>query len=295
MFFKSEFKKIAIAAVIAFLLLIGIYSSHAAEITSLSATAYTDYGNGNGGEVWVTVSADTDIYGISVSLKQTYPVDEKDDDWIPAYSNMYTQGQRTVYPALGAYDGSLKIAEYAIKAEVWFYDADGNPTNNSDDETSTFSVSKTLSTTVPTETQKYPDVSGYAQLSGQYYSGGDIVMSCSVSAYNPLETTIYAAQSIFSHALELSHGGGDTKIREEPTDENGVHVWKEIRSNDPDRDSSYSDSDSGVMTHYRVNLKGNRSATSIVYVKLFVTKVPGVGQDEYKIENTEYFNRHDIR
>ena len=226
-------------------------------------------------------------------MKQTYPVDEEDDDWIPAYSNMYTQGQRTVYPALGAYDGSLKIAEYAIKAEVWFYDADGNPKDVPDTETSTFSISKTLETTVPTETQKYPDVSGYARLSGQYYSGGDIVMSCYASAYNPLETAIYAAQSIFSHALELSHGGGDTKIREEPTDGNGVHVWKEIRSNDPDRDSCYSDSDSGVMTHFDVNLKDNRSATSIVYVKLFVTKVPGVGQDEYVVENSEDFDRND--
>lgn len=292
MFFKSEFKKIAIAVVIASLLLIGIYSSHAAEITSLSATAYTDYGNGNGGEVWVTVSADTDIYGISVSLKQTYPVDEKDDDWIPAYSNMYTQGQRTVYPALGAYDGHMKVAEYAIKAEVWFYDADGNPTNNSDTETSTFSISKTLETSVPTDTQLYPDVLGYASLSGQYYSGGNIVMSCYVSAYNRSETKLHAAQSIFSHSLDR-HG---TKIREEPTDGKGVHDWKEIRSNDPERDSSYSDSDSGVMTHYRVNLpREGQEITSAVYVKLFVTKVPGVGQDEYKIENSEYFNSSDRR
>ena len=286
-------KIIGIALVIGSLLLIGINNnSYSDEITSLSATAYTDFGNG--GEVWVTVSADTDIYGISVSVKQTYPVDEADDDWIPAYSNMYTQGQRTVYPALGAYDGSLKIAEYAIKAEVWFYDADGNPKDVPDTETSTFSVSKTLETTVPTETQKYPDVSGYARLSGQYYSDGDIVMSCYVSAYNPLETAIYAAQSIFSHALELSHGGGDTKIREEPTDGNGVHVWKEIRSNDPDRDSSYSDSDSGVMTHFGVGpFEKNESASSIVYVKLFVTKVPGVGQDEYVVENSEDFDIND--
>ena len=53
-------KIIGIALVIGSLLLIGINNnSYSDEITSLSATAYTDFGNG--GEVWVTVSADTDI------------------------------------------------------------------------------------------------------------------------------------------------------------------------------------------------------------------------------------------
>lgn len=189
-------KIIGIALVIGYLLLIGINNnSYSDEITSLSASAYVDYGSG--GDVWASLSADTDIYFISFSVKQTYPVDDADSDWTIVYSNMYATGKRSVsFEHLGTVDGSLKIAEYSLKAEVWFYDADGNPTNNSDDETTTFSVSKTLSTTVPTETQKYPDVSGYAGLSGQYYSGGDIVMSCSVSAYNPLEITIYAAQSI---------------------------------------------------------------------------------------------------
>ncbi|MDE0637356.1 MAG: hypothetical protein OXI43_16080 [Candidatus Poribacteria bacterium] len=290
MFFKSEFKKIAIAAVIASLLLIGIYSSQA-DITSLSASAYVDYGSG--GDVWASLSADTDIYYISFSVKQTYPVDEADSDWTIVYSNMYATGTRSVsFEHLGTVDGSLKIAEYSLKAVVLFYDADGHARNDSDIETTTFSVSKTLSTTVPRETQKYPHVSGYAQLSGQYYDGNNIVMSCSVYAFNRHEKKIQSAQSIFNHALELSHGGGNTKIREEPTDGNGVHIWKEIRSNDPDRDSSYSDSDSGVMTHFGVGpFKGNHWATLSVYVKLFVGGFDGI--DEYVVENSEDFDIND--
>lgn len=48
------------------------------------------------------------------------------------------------------------------------------------------------------------------------------------------------------------------------------------------------------MTHYGVGpFKKNESATSSVYVKLFVTKVPGVGQDEYVIGNSEDFDIND--
>lgn len=287
----KSMKLIGIALAICSLFLFGILQkSQAAEITSFYA--YGDRDDGSGATFWASLSTDADIYGISFSVKQTYPTADK--DWTQAYSNMYVTGTRSVFENIGSFAGDIKIASYEVKVEVWFYDADGNPTNNSDTETTTFSISKTLKTTVPTETQKYPDVSGHARLSGQYYSGGDIVMSCSVSAGNPLETTIYAAQSIFSHTVDRNPGGTKTKIREEPTDGNGVHIWKEIRSNDPERDSSYSDSDSGVMTHFGVGpFKGNESATSSVYVKLFVTKVPGVGQDEYVIDNSEDFDIND--
>ncbi|RKU07441.1 hypothetical protein C6501_17730 [Candidatus Poribacteria bacterium] len=285
--FRKNFTTIAIAAVIASLLLIGIYSSQADEITSLSASAYTDYGSG--GDIWASLSADADILYIDWSAKQTYPADEADKDWVHVRSSMYSKGTRSVsFEHLGTLDGSLKIAEYSFKAKVWFWDAEKEP----DTETSTFSISKTLSTSVPRETQKYPHVPGYADLSGQYYSGGDIVMSCSVYAYSRSEKKIQSAQSIFNHALNRTPGGAKTKIREEPKDENGVHVWKEIRKNDPERDSSYSDSDSGEMTHFGVGpFRENESASSSVYVRLSVGGFDGT--DEYYIQNSENFDIND--
>lgn len=260
-----------------------VKNSEAAEITSLYASAYIDFGNGSDAYAWL--SADTDIYGISFSVKQTYPVDEADDDWIPAYSNMYATGTRTVSVNLGTYDGSLKIAEYAVKAEVWFYDADGNPTNVSDTDTCTFSLTKHIYTTEPEVTpKKNPSVSGYAQLSGQYYDGRNIVMSCYVYASNSKKTRVWAS-SRFRHVLTENGQTIGVKERDDPLDDEGNLSAKRIGPNFGD----YSNSDS--LPLHVGTFDEDQVVDSDAYVRLVVSG--NGGEDHYLIQNTETFTEDD--
>ena len=63
MFFKSKFKTIAVASVIASLLLIGfVVKSEAASITSISASVPDDWGDG--ANVTAHLSTDEDIHFI---------------------------------------------------------------------------------------------------------------------------------------------------------------------------------------------------------------------------------------
>ncbi|MDE0636470.1 MAG: hypothetical protein OXI43_11540 [Candidatus Poribacteria bacterium] len=172
-----------------------INSGEAAEITSFYVYASTDYGGG--ADFWASLSADADIYFVSFYVKQTYPKPEPNEnrDWIHAYSNMYASGTRSVYENIGSFDGHIKIAEYSVKAEVWFYDADGNPTNVSDTSTTTTSVYKPLFD--PSGYQR-SGVYGYSELTAHYFDGSSIVMDGYVWAYNGTDDTV-AGSGRFRH------------------------------------------------------------------------------------------------
>ncbi|MDE0481044.1 MAG: hypothetical protein OXI67_00570 [Candidatus Poribacteria bacterium] len=128
MFYK-KFTTIAIAAVIASLLLIGVLNnSYAASITSLSVSANTDWGGGS--DFYASLSADEDIRYINWYVKQTYPADEADKDYKHVHTSMHSTGTQSVYVYLGSFDGHIKIAEHDIKAEVTFEDASDSSTTS---------------------------------------------------------------------------------------------------------------------------------------------------------------------
>ncbi len=171
MFFKLKFKTIAIAAVIASLLLVGLNYSEAASITSLSVSANTDWGGGS--DFYASLSADEDIRYINWYVKQTYPADEADKDYKHVHTSMHSTGTQSVYVYLGSFDGHIKIAEHDIKAEVTFEDA-------SDSSTTSTSVYQP----VFKGGYKQTGIHGYSELTAHYYDGSYIVMDGFAWAYN---------------------------------------------------------------------------------------------------------------
>ncbi|RKU17928.1 hypothetical protein C6501_03385 [Candidatus Poribacteria bacterium] len=177
--FRRNFTTIAIAAVIASLLLIGVNNSNAASITSLSVSATTDYGAG--ASISASLSADEDIQFIDWWIKQTYPKPKKDDR---DYKKLFTSspyGGTSISVALGSFDGHIKIAEYSVKAVVWFSDAENN-TFISDTSTTSTSVYKP---DVDSGTKK-TGIYGLSELTSHHFDGSYIVMCGYVYAYNYL-------------------------------------------------------------------------------------------------------------
>ena len=103
---KLKCQTIVIAAVIATLLLIGVNNSEAASITSLSASAYTDYGSG--GSVTASLSADADINYIDWYMKQTYPANEADTDYTHVHTSMHSHGNEKCLCGLRVVYGTHK-------------------------------------------------------------------------------------------------------------------------------------------------------------------------------------------
>jgi hypothetical protein len=171
--FKLKFQTIAIAAVIVSLLLIGVNNSKAGNITSLSASANTDYGSD--ASVSASLSADADISYIDWYVKQTYPADEADTDYTHVHTSMHSHGTRSVSVGLGSYAGHIKIAEYDVKAVVNFSD-------NSDTSTTGVSIYKP----VYESGSKTNGIYGSAELTAHYYDGSSIIMDGYVYAYNDL-------------------------------------------------------------------------------------------------------------
>ena len=173
--FHKKFTTIAIAAVIATLLLIGfVVKSEAASITSLSISAYTDYGSY--GAVYASLSADEDIGYIDWYIKQTYPINDADNDYKHVTTSMYNSGTRSVSVDLGSYRGHIKIAEYDIKAEVTFLDGS--------DATSKASTS--IYKPVYDSGTKETGIYGESELTSHHFDGASIVMCGYVYAYNYL-------------------------------------------------------------------------------------------------------------
>lgn len=165
--FHRIFTTIAIAAVIASLLLIGVNSSHAASITYM----YID--NGASG-CYVSLTADEDIWVINWYVKQTYPKSEADDDYECVHTSGYPAGTTSVYENIGYLEGHIKIAEYSVKAEVIF--------NAGDQDTAV----DTVYVYKPDCESGYKEsgVYGSSTLTAHYFDGSSIVMDGYVHAYN---------------------------------------------------------------------------------------------------------------
>ena len=146
-----------------------ISSSQAAEITSLSAD------NGASG-CYMSLTTDENIWVINWYVKQTYPKSEADSDYEHIHTSMHNAGTRSVYVNIGYLEGHIKIAEYDIKAEVIFENA------NHDNDTATTSVDAYggIYDTGIKETGVY----GSAYLLAHYFNGSAIVMDGGASAYN---------------------------------------------------------------------------------------------------------------
>ena len=170
---KLKCQTIVIAVVIATLLLIGVNNSEAASITSLSASANTDYGSG--ASVTASLSADADINYIDWYMKQTYPANEADTDYTHVHTSMHSHGTRSVSVGLGSYTGHIKIAGYDVKAVVDFSDG-------SDKSTTGVSIYKP----VYESGSKTNGIYGSAELTAHYYDGSSIIMDGYVYAYNDL-------------------------------------------------------------------------------------------------------------
>lgn len=166
--FRRNFTTIAIAAVIASLLLIGVNSSHAASITYM----YID--NGASGR-YVSLTADENISVINWYVKQTYPVDQADDDYELVHTSRHPADTTSVYENIGYLEGHIKIAEYSVKAEVFFINAGGLDT-----------AVDTVSVYKPDTEFGYKEsgVLGSSTLTSHYFDGSSIVMDGYVYAYN---------------------------------------------------------------------------------------------------------------
>lgn len=161
----KKFQTIAIAAVIASLLLIGINSSEAASITSLSTYVGDDWGDG--ASVAAHLSTDEDIHFIDWHVDGEYE-----------FTSQHNRGTTWVNVDLGTFTGSLKGEKHSVMAVVQFWefsDATG---------TSDFTVYR------PVENSSWKHgVYGQSVLYSQTYDGSYLSMSCSIQGYNPTTQT----------------------------------------------------------------------------------------------------------
>ncbi|RKU14726.1 hypothetical protein C6501_07770 [Candidatus Poribacteria bacterium] len=177
--------------------------------------------------------------------------------------------------------GSLKGVKRTIKAEVGWLEADG--TSHFATDSYVLRLFESKYTYEPQVTpKKNPSASGYAELTRQYYSGGDIVMECYVSASNSKKGKGIWAYSRFRHTLT----GRDAIESEDPLDDEG-NLDPQLINSDV---GGYSNSD--TLTHPDVGpFEGNDQVTSDAYVRLVVGGFAGA--DHYFIGNSEVFDRND--
>ena len=173
MFFKSKFKTIAIAAVIASLLLIGfVVKSEAAEITSFWVSAHSDSETRDGGDVGASLSTDEDVSLIY------WEITDKDDNIVYSNMSMHNAGTRSVWVNLGSLTGAFKGKKYTCEAIAWFFDED-EETWSSDDDTADFRVYYTKS-----DSGWFEGLHGSADIYSITYDGSSIGMSGSIYGYN---------------------------------------------------------------------------------------------------------------
>lgn len=158
-----------------------------AEITSLSTSAYLDYGSG--GDLWASLTANKDIYVIdwyidNVKIKTT------DHYQSPTISSGHVH--------LDTRTGGIQGVKYWVKAVAWFSDKENN-TFVSDTETSDVRVfaPKVISGTkyprgMP-EHQRGTGIYGSVELTRHYHDGQNIVVSGSVYASNGTTKELNAA------------------------------------------------------------------------------------------------------
>ena len=169
--------------------------------------------------------------------------------------------------------GSLRGTTYEIKAVASFTE---------DGPTATDSYGLTVYAPKFTRTaevipQNNPDVSGYVELTRQYYDGENITIDCKVVAYNFISLGC-KAYSRFKHALT----GRMTIERDHPIDAEGILVPQPI--------GHYLHSDS--LSHPNIGEIGeDERLVSQAYVRLVVNSFNG--EDNWFVDNTEIFTDED--
>ncbi|MYF99803.1 hypothetical protein F4212_11850 [Candidatus Poribacteria bacterium] len=159
--FQLKFKTILIAVVIAVLLLMGVVSSEAASITSLSASVPNDWGDG--ANVSAHLSTDEDIHFIDWHVNNNYVM-----------TSTHGEGVTFVNVDLGSFVGSLKGENYVIRAVVQFVESSDDTANHA------FSVYKPV-----VDDGWSHGVHGAAYLYNITYDGSNLNMSGHILGYNP--------------------------------------------------------------------------------------------------------------
>lgn len=262
-------KLIGISLAIWSLLLIGTYSSDAAEITSFSVYGGSDYGGGS--FFSASLSADADIQFVDWWIKQTWPADEADSE----YEKLFTSspyGGPNVYEYLGSFDGHIKIAEYSIKAVAWFSDAENN-TFVSDTSTTTTSVYKP----VYEGGYKQSGIHGYSELTAHYFDGSSIVMDGYAWAYNGTGRDVW----------------GSGRFRHVATNKALDELEKDLPPARFKQGETYGYSTSDWGTYFNFDTGGAIQGTDKWVCNAYLRLV--VGGDNWLATDTNTFNKNDNR
>ena len=264
--FKLMFRPMVVVALVLTLSLIGVNRSDAANITSLSVYAGDDWGGGTTTSASLTTDEAVDY--IDWYINDNY---EK--------TSMHSAGTTSVYVYLTTLTGDIKGEKYDIKAIAWFSDIENN-TFVSDTEIDTIYVFQPKFTSEVESTPKlFESVSGYSELTRQYFDGNNIAIDYYLSAHNSMGVD----RRVYSRCRHVLTGRG-AKEKEHPKNEDGQVEAKRIGPNF----GSYSHSDS--ITHYGVN-PNMQSYVSSAYVRLVVSGPNGT--DHYFIENDVTFDSRD--
>ncbi len=273
-----RFKPIAITVVIMCSMFIMVNSTQA-QINIIDMYVLSEVYNNNG---WFCHYAyvDTDK---PFEVVDWYIGDPEDGDNFPYVGATQGDGVKTrayFYPDVSDCPGHIKGKEYQIAAKVWYTDDDGN--GSSDYDTRDFTVFRTISTyEVEDPPKKVSTVSGYAELTRQYYTGDAIKIDCYVFAYNNADNPrgLTRAWSRFKHDLT----GKQTIEREHPTGRFGIEPQPIGGEH-----GTYSRAD--ILPHTDIDVRNN-SYRSLAYVRLVVNS--GGFEDNYFVGNPETFNHKD--
>ena len=235
----------------------------AASITSLSVE------NGASG-CYASLTTDEGIWVINWYAKQTYPEDDSDDDYVWVHTSSHPAGTTSVIVNIGWLDGHIKIAEYDIKAEVIFENANHDPDTAVD----------TVDAYEPIVDREWAlGVLGEAELWSQSYDGNNITIQCYTSAYNP-STTSRNVYSKFSHTVKLNG-----KFIQDKPDERTTPSKLLIKNGGTYSESASLSEPVGVI-------RFDETYNSDAYIRLIVS---GIDDNTWHVRHDEDFTVEDNR
>lgn len=263
-----RYKTLSITAILTvFVLLSFVNHSDAASITSFSVYANSDWGDGATTSAYV--SADEDILFIDWYAKQTYPIDEEDNDHEYLFTSRHGNSS-SVYVDLTPFNGHIKIAEYEVKAVVSFVDS------SDEDATGTLNVYKPEYDSIP---YKKTGIYGYSQLTAHYYDGTAIIMEGYTNAYNGIG----------------GHARGEGKCRHDPKERgDDLEYIFPVGFFSLGESYGYGTSDSDVELRFFPGKLGNDNEwTCEAYIRIEVYF--GGKKDDWLATSTNTFNGDDVR
>lgn len=149
-----------------------------AEITSLSTSAYLDYGSG--GALWASLTANKDIYVIDWYI---------DGSYIKTTDHYQSPTRSSGHVYLDTRTGGIKGVKYEVKAVAWFSDLENN-TFISDTATADVTV---LAPAIDSGLGPNSGFWGHAEVTRHYFNGTAFVMEASASATNPTNKALDAS------------------------------------------------------------------------------------------------------